>query len=161
MAWLYIFLIFMSVFGIWPIFEMHKGMWPGYTFSFFHGCFRHLAHFGNTRRHATQLYFFSSSRAFFCICWFQIVFGIFKTHRGMRSGYTYFVFMSIFGILSIFEMHRCMWSSHIFFVFMGDLKKVIKVNFRSVIQLKYKKVVKKKFSFPAIKTRLGFNKKCV
>ena len=31
-ARLYIFLVFMSVFGIWPIFEIHRGMWPGYTF---------------------------------------------------------------------------------------------------------------------------------
>ena len=42
---------------------------------------------------------------------------------------------------------------------MRDLKKVIKVNFRSVDQLKHKKQVKKKFSFPATEKRLDFNKK--
>ena len=91
-TWLYFFLVFMSVFGVWLIFEMHRGMWPGYTFSRCHECFWHFAHFGNTQRHAARLYFFSFSRAFFCICWFQIVFGIlpiFKTHGSMRSGYTF------------------------------------------------------------------------
>ena len=122
LAWLYIFLVFMSVFGILLIFEMHRGMWPSYTFFCFHECFWYLAHFGNTQRHAARLYIFSFSQAFFCICWFQIVFGIlpiFKTHRGMRSG-------------------------HIFSRSHGRLKKVIKVNFRSVIQLKYKKTNQEK-----------------
>ena len=119
-TWLYFFLVFMSVFGVWLIFEMHRGMWPGYTFSRFHECFWHLAHFGNTQRHAAQIYFFSFSRAFFCICWFQIVFGIlpiFKTHGSMRSGRPvifFLVFMSVFGILLIFEMNGGMSSGHIF-----------------------------------------------
>ena len=33
---LYIFLLVMSVFGIWPIFEMHRDMWSGHIFSRFH-----------------------------------------------------------------------------------------------------------------------------
>ena len=111
---LYIFLVFMSVFGILPIFEMHRGMWPGYTFSRFHerfchllvsNCFWHVAHFRNAQKHAIRSYIF-------------------------------LVFTSVFGILPIFEMHRrhVVWS-YIFLVFMRDLKKVIEVNFRSADQL--------------------------
>ena len=33
---LYIFLVFMSIFGILPIFEMHGGRWSGHIFSRFH-----------------------------------------------------------------------------------------------------------------------------
>ena len=33
---LYIFLVFMSVFDIWPILEIHRGMWSGNIFSRFH-----------------------------------------------------------------------------------------------------------------------------
>ena len=51
-----------------------------------------------------------------------------------------------------------MWSGYIFSRFMRDLKKVIKVIFRNVDQLKYKKQVKKKFSFPAIEKRLDSTK---
>ena len=55
------FLVFMSIFGIWSIFEMHRGMWPGYLFSRFHESFWHFAHFGNTRKHVVRSYIFSFS----------------------------------------------------------------------------------------------------
>ena len=57
----YLVQFFSTVFGILPIFEMHRGMWPGCTFSRFHKRFWHLAHFGISRRHVARLNFFSFS----------------------------------------------------------------------------------------------------
>ena len=149
------FLVFVSVFGIWPIFEMHKCMWPGYTFSRFRERFWHLAHFRNAQRHVARLCMLSFSWAFFCICWFQIVFSIlpiFEMHKRMWSGYTFYSFHErfwhlahfrntqrhvarlyffsfswaffcicwfqiVFSILPIFEMHKRMWSGYTFFSF--------------------------------------------
>ena len=82
-AWLYIFLVFMSVVGIWPIFEMHRCMWPGYTFSRFHECFWHSAHFRNAQGHVAWLYIFLV---------FMSVVGIlpiFEMHRCMWSGHIF------------------------------------------------------------------------
>ena len=39
------FLVFMSVFGIRPIFEIHRDMWPGYTFFSFSRAFLALGQF--------------------------------------------------------------------------------------------------------------------
>ena len=105
---------FLTVFGIWPMFEMHRGMLPGYTFSCFHECFWHLVHFRNTQRHVAWLYFFSFSLMFFCLCWFQIVFGICPFSKCTGG----------------------MWSSHIFSRFHVQPQKSYQVNFRSVVQLK-------------------------
>ena len=92
-------------------------------------------------------------------------------HRGMWPGYTFsrfhehffaFVGIKLFLAFCPFSKRTEACDPVIFFlVFMGDLKKVIEVNFRSVVHLKYKKLVKKKFSFPAIKKKLDFNKKRV
>ena len=73
----------MSVFGIWPIFEMHRGMWPAYTFFRFHERFWHSAHFRYAQRHVARLYIFLV---------FMSVFGIwpiFEMHRGMLPGCTF------------------------------------------------------------------------
>ena len=51
----------LTVFGFRPIFEMHRIMRPGHTFSRFHERFWHLVHFRNTLRHVARLYFSSFS----------------------------------------------------------------------------------------------------
>ena len=64
------FLVFMSVFGIWSIFEIHRGMWPDYIFFVFISVFLHLLAsnrfgilpiFEMYRRHVLRSYFFSLS----------------------------------------------------------------------------------------------------
>ena len=134
----YLVQCFSTVFGIRLIFEMHKGMWLGYTFSRFHECFWHLAHFGNTHKHVARLYFFSFSHffAFFGFKSFLAFCPFSKCLEACDPVIHFSRFMSVFGFLSMFEMHKGLWSGHIFLVFMRDLKKVIKVNFRSVVQLK-------------------------
>ena len=113
-ARLYIFLVFVSVFGIWPIFEMHRGMWPGYT------CSRFPEHF----------FAFVGFKSFLAFYPFS------KCTKACDPVIHFTRFKSVFGIWPIFEIHRGMWSGHIFSRFMRDLTKVIKVNFRSVVQLK-------------------------
>ena len=131
---------FSTVFGIRPIFEMHRGMWLGYTFSRFHERFWHLVHFRNTQRHVARLYFFSFSLAFFCICWLQIV-------------------------LAFCPFSKCtggMCSGHIFSRFHARPQKSYQSKFQKCCPTKIKKKQeKKKFSFPAIEKRLDFNKKRV
>ena len=108
MARLYIFLVFMSVFGILPIFKIYRGMLPGYIFSRFHECvfafvgvnrFWHFAHFRNAQKHAIRLYIF-------------------------------LVFMSVFGILPIFETHKGMWFGHIFSRFHAQPQKSYQSKFQ-------------------------------
>ena len=200
----------MSVFGILPILEIHRGMWPGYIFSRFHehllvsNRFWHFAHFRNAQKHAIRLYVFLVLMSvfgilpilemhrgmwsgyiflvFMSICWFQIVFGILpilEIHRGMWSGYifsrfdehllvsnrfwhfahfrnaqkhairlyVFLVLMSVFGILPILEMHRGMWSGHIFSRFHARPQKSYQSKFQKRCPTKIKKQVKKKFSF--------------
>ena len=99
---------FSTVFGIRPIFEIRRGMWPGYTFSRFHECFWHLAHFRNAQRHVARLFIFSLSRAFLAFCPFW-------KHTEACGPVTHFlVFTSVFGIWSVFEMYRGMWPDYIF-----------------------------------------------
>ena len=130
----------MSVFGIWPIFEMHRGMWPGYSFSRFQERFWHFAHFVITQRHVVRSYIFSFSRAF-------LAFGPFSKYTEACGPIIFFlVFISVFFAFVGFKLfwhfahfrnvqEAC--APVIFFlVFMHDLKKVIQVNFRSVVQLK-------------------------
>ena len=111
------FLVFMSVFGIcwfqivfgiWLIFEIQRGMLPGYIFSRFHehflhllvsNCFWHFAHFRNAQKHAIRSYIF-------------------------------LVFASVFGILPIFEMLRGMWSGHIFSRFLARPQKSYQSKFQ-------------------------------
>ena len=45
---------------------------------------------------------------------------------------------------------------YIFLIFMSDLKKVIKVNFRGVVQLKYKKVKKNFSDFTRCKGKMKY-----
>ena len=136
----FLFQCFSTVFGIRPFFEMHRGMWSGHIFSRFYERFWHLVRFRNTQRHVARLYFFSFSLAFFL--------HLLASNR--------------FGILPIFEMYRRHVLRSYFFSFSCTTsKKVIEVNFRSVVQLIYKKQDKKKLSFPAIEKRLDFNNKRV
>ena len=61
------FLVFMNVFGIWSVFEIHRGMWPDYIFSRF-------------------------LMSVFCICWLQIVLAFCpfsKCTGGMWSGHIF------------------------------------------------------------------------
>ena len=130
------FLVFMSVFGIWLIFEIQRSMLPGYIFSRFHehflhllvsNCFWHFAHFRNAQKHAIRSYIFLV---------FTSVFGIlpiFEMHKSMRSGHTFFSFSQVF--LAFCPFLKCSEACGLvifFLVFMRDLKKVIKVNVRSV-----------------------------
>ena len=78
----------MSVFGIWPILENRRGMWPGYIFSGFH----------------EHVFAFVGFKSFLVFCPFSKCADV--------CGPVVF-----------------------FLVFMSDLKEVIKVNFRSVVQL--------------------------
>ena len=55
------FLVFMSVFGILLIFEMHRCMSSGHIFSRFHERFWYFAHFRNAQMHVVRSYFFSFS----------------------------------------------------------------------------------------------------
>ena len=91
----------MSVFGIWPIFEMHRGMWPAYTFSRFHERFWHLLV-------SNRFWYLLVSNRFWHFAHFR------NAQKHAIPSYIFLVFMSVFGILPIFEMHRGMWSSHIF-----------------------------------------------
>ena len=127
-AQLYIFLIFMSVFGIWSIFKMHIRHAARYTFSCFHKRFWHLAHFGNTQRHVAQLYFSHFHEHFFAFIGFKsfLAFCLFlKCTKACDPVIHFSRFLNVFGILPIFEMHRGMWSGHIFSRFMRNFKKVI------------------------------------
>ena len=87
---------FSTVFGIRPIFEIHRGMWPGYAFFRFHERFWHLVHFRNAQRHVARLYFFSFSLAFFFafvgfkLCLAFCPFS--KCTGGMCSGHIFFCF---------------------------------------------------------------------
>ena len=103
---------FSTVFGIRPIFEMHRGMWPGYTFSRFHERFWQLAHFRNTQRHVARLFIFLLSSAFLAFCPFW-------KHTEACGGQVihFLVFMSVFGSWPIFEIHRGMWPGYSFFRF--------------------------------------------
>ena len=66
-------------------------------------------------------------------------------HRGMWPGYTFFSFSLAFLAFGPFLKCTDACAPVIFFlVFMRDLKKVIKVNLRSVIQLKYEKTSQEK-----------------
>ena len=109
----FLFQCFSTVFGIRPFFEMHRGMWSGHIFSRFYERFWHLVRFRNTQRHVARLYFFSFSLAFFAFVGFKL-FRHFAHFRNVQEACAPVIF---------------------FLVFMHDLKKVIKVNFRSVVQL--------------------------
>ena len=109
----FLFQCFSTVFGIRPFFEMHRGMWSGHIFSRFYERFWHLVRFRNTQRHVARLYFFSFSLAFFAFVGFKL-FRHFARFRNVQEACAPVIF---------------------FLVFMRDLKKVIKVNFRSVVQL--------------------------
>ena len=109
----FLFQCFSTVFGIRPFFEMHRGMWSGLIFSRFYERFWHLVRFRNTQRHVARLYFFSFSLAFFAFVGFKL-FWHFARFRNVQEACAPVIF---------------------FLVFMRDLKKVIKVNFRSVVQL--------------------------
>ena len=56
----YLVQCFSTVFGIFPIFEMHRGMRPGCTFSRFHERFWHFAHFRNAQEACGPVIFFFS-----------------------------------------------------------------------------------------------------
>ena len=125
----------MSIFGIWPILEIRRGMRPGYILSRF-------------QEHCFALVGF---KLFLAFCPFS------KRTEACDPVIHLSRFHERFWHLAHFRNTQEAFAPVILFlVFMGDLKKV-KVNFRSVFQLKYKKLVKKKFSFPAIKKRLDFN----
>ena len=109
----FLFQCFSTVFGIRPFFEMHRGMWSDHIFSRFYERFWHLVRFRNTQRHVARLYFFSFSIAFFAFVGFKS-FWHFAHFRNVQEACAPVTF---------------------FLVFMHDLKKVIKVNFRSVVQL--------------------------
>ena len=109
----FLFQCFSTVFGIRPFFEMHRGMWSGHIFSRFYERVWHLVRFRNTQRHVARLYFFSFSLAFFAFVGFKS-FWHFAHFRNVQEACAPVIF---------------------FLVFMHDLKKVIKVNFRSVVRL--------------------------
>ena len=89
-------------------------MWPGYIFS----------------RFPEHFFAYAGFKSFSAFAHFR------NARKHAIRLYIFLVFMSVFGFLSMFEMHKGLWSGHIFSRFMRDLKKVIKVNFRSVVQLK-------------------------
>ena len=109
----FLFQCFSTVFGIRPFFKMHRGMWSGHILSRFYERFWHLARFRNTQRHVARLYFFSFSIAFFAFVGFKL-FWHFAHFRNVQEACAPVTF---------------------FLVFMHDLKKVMEVNFRSVVQL--------------------------
>ena len=103
-----------------------------------------ILHYRNAQRHVARLYIFSFSRAF-------LAFGPFWKYTEACSPVIFFVvFMSVFfafvGILTLLALFLAFYPFSkctqacvpviFFFVFKLDLKKVIKVNFRSVVQLK-------------------------
>ena len=127
---------FSTAFGIRPIFEMHRGMWPGYKFFSFSCAF--LA-FGPFSKHTEacgpvthflvfmcvfgiwpifeihkacgpdiHLLVFSFSAAFLAFCPFS------KHTEACGPDIHLLVFISVFGIWPIFEIHRGMWPDHIF-----------------------------------------------
>ena len=151
-ARLYIFLVFMSVFGIWPILEIHRGMWPGYIFS------RFYEHF----------FAFVGFKSFLAFCPFS------KCTKACDPVIHFSRFMCVFGILPIFEMHKNMRSGYTFFSYherfwhfanFGNAQRhVVRSYFFSFharpqkSYLSVVKQVKKKFSFRAIEKRLHFNR---
>ena len=155
----------MSVFGIWPIFEMHRGMWPGYSFSRFQERFWHFAHFVITQRHVVRSYIFSFSRA-------SLAFGPFSKYTEACGPIIFFlVFISVFFcicwlqiVLAFCPFSKCtggMCSGHIFSRFYARPQKSYPSKSQKCCPTKIKKQDKKKFSFPAIEKRLDFNKKRV
>ena len=112
----------MSIFGIWPILEIHRGMWFGYIFSCF---YEHFFAFG--------------FKSFLAFCPFS------KCTKVCDPVVQFSHFMSVFGILAIFKMHKGMWSSDIFFLFHAQPQKSYQSEVQKRCPTKIKKSQEKVF----------------
>ena len=125
---------FLTVFGIRPIFEMHRGMWPGYTFFSFSRAFLVFCPFSKYTEAFCPVIFFLVFMSVFLHLLVSNRFWHFAHFRNAQKHairlYIFLVFMSVFGILSIFEIYRGMWSGHIFSRFHAQPQKSNQTTFQ-------------------------------